>query len=131
MKNILFSLIALLTVAFAQPNCWAKTEFINVTVLNCNPEAIRNKAVIEQSVSAIADAHDWPAAPYSTIVYTDNGLICTVHTEDGTCILKCVNHSNKVLVALIKLKGTTSSAELKRIIATCLGTTNIKIQING
>jgi hypothetical protein len=131
MKRILYFFMGIASLMVLQPQLSAKAEFINITALHCNPEAIRNKVLLEQCIDAIAAEYEWSATPYTSTLHNEAGLVIPLYTDHGTITLQCINRSNAVLISIIKLKGKITLAELKKIIRTYLETTNIKIQVQA
>ena len=131
MKRILFFVMGLISLLTPQSQLSAKVEFINITALHCNPEAIRNKTLLEQCVDAIAAEYSWSAASYASPVHTESGFLIPLHAGQRTMTLQCINKSNAVHISIIKLKGNVTVAELKKIIKSYLETANVQIKISA
>jgi hypothetical protein len=126
MKKLLISIITGLSVLFI-PSL-AKPEIVHISALGCNAETVRNKSIAEQCADALANHGDWPLTPYISGLHTENGLVVSIHTDYGSIMLHCLNKSNSVLITLIKLKGTVSTLELKKIIKAYFEAKTVKIQ---
>lgn len=131
MKQFFLSIMTTLSCMVCSTTAHAQPQSISITALDCNSETIRNKEALEHSVEIIAEHFGWDSLVHTHTTHTNNGIIITFYTDQGSVIMHCVNEKNMALIDIVKIKGAYSSLSLKNKVQEALKATKLRITVSS
>lgn len=129
MKKIVILALIILG-ALTNSQSYSNVQSINITAFECNSEIIRDKNSIEQCAQTITDDCGWEEIVNTHSMYTNNGLVVTLYTDNGSVTIHCLNKKNMILIDIMRIKGKCSYLHMKNIIKNMLQAARIKISLS-